>query len=49
MTDKQYDKHYNRIRQMLIDSGEYDGESEWMLNTDTALILDVPHLNPEYF
>ena len=49
MTDKQYDKHFKRIRQMLVDSGEYEGESDWMINTDTALILSVPHLNPEFF
>ena len=49
MTDKEYDSHFNRVLQMLIDSGEYDNESRWMLETDTHLILQVPHLNPEYF
>ena len=55
MTDAQYDKHFKRIRQMLVDSGDYnfpdtfENESEGMLDTDTALILSVPHLNPEFF
>ena len=49
MTDKEYDLHFQRIRQMLVDSGEYEGESDWMLDTDTAFILSVPDLNPEFF
>ena len=48
-TDKQYDKHFKRIRNILLDSGDYNDESVWMLNTDTSLILQVPHLNPEFF
>jgi hypothetical protein len=48
-TDKQYEMHYNRIREMLVISGEYVDESEWMLDTDTRLILSEPEQNPEYF
>ena len=48
-TDKQYNSHYNRIRKILVNSGDYDNESEWMLDTDTRLILNVPHANPEFF
>ena len=47
--DKQYDQHFNRVRDILLKSGDYDDESKWMLNTDTSLILKVPHLNPEFF
>ena len=49
MTDKQYNSHYKRIRKILENSGDYDNESEWMLDTDTRLILNTPHLNPEFF
>ena len=49
MTDKEYDQHYDRIKQTLIDRGDHVNESEWMLDTDTRLILQVPHLNPEFF
>jgi len=49
MTDKEYDMHWDRVRNMLVISGEYDNESEWMLDTDTRLILSAPEQNPEYF
>ena len=48
-TDKQYDYHFKRVRNILLESGDYDNESVWMLNTDTSLILQVPYLNKEYF
>lgn len=53
-----YDKHFPRIRKVLVDSGEYDGWKEFekdpdyrerVLDTDTHLIMDMPHLNPEFF
>ncbi len=54
MTDKQYDKHFKRIRQMLVDSGDYDGweeheNAEGAMDADTGLILKSPHYYPEYF
>ena len=48
-TDKEWEMHYTRIREMLVISGEYVNESEWMLDTDTRLILSCPEANPEYF
>jgi len=48
MTDEEYDRHFKRVRQMLVNSGEY-ADSENLLDTDTALILNMPHLNPEFF
>lgn len=54
MTDEEYDRHFKRIRKMLVESGEYDDfkdyeNPEGVLDTDTALIMKAPHLNPEYF
>jgi len=58
VTDKEYDRHFKRIRKILSDSGDYDGWKEHegdelarekVLDTDTGLILSVPHLNPEFF
>ena len=48
MTDKEYDRHFKRVRKMLLDSGDYKN-SEDILDTDTSLILQMPHLNPEFF
>ena len=48
MTDEEYNLHFKRVRQMLVDSGEY-ADSEHLLDTDTSLILNMPHLNPEFF
>ena len=53
-----YDRHFTRIRKVLADSGDYEGWKEFkkdpdyrerVLDTDTRLIMDMPHLNPEYF
>tara|TARA_B100001778_G_scaffold327668_1_gene326081 strand:- start:591 stop:839 length:249 start_codon:yes stop_codon:yes gene_type:complete len=54
MTDEEYDRHFKRIRKMLVESGEYDDfqdyeNPEGVLDTDTALIMKAPHLNPEFF
>ena len=54
MTDEEYDRHFKRIRQILADSGNYERFEEWenpegVIDTDTALIMQMPHLNPEYF
>ena len=48
MTDKEYDRHFKRVRKMLSDSGDYKN-AESILDTDTALIIQMPHLNPEFF
>ena len=48
MTDQEYDRHFKRVRKMLSDSGEYKN-AEDILDTDTSLILQMPHLNPEFF
>ena len=57
MTDEEYDRHFNRVRQMLVDSGDYAcfynnedyDDPEGVIDTDAELILKMPHLNPEYF
>ena len=57
MTDEEYDRHFKRVRQMLVDSGDYEefnhmeeGEDViGVIDIDAGLILNMPHLNPEYF
>ena len=57
MTDEEYDRHFKRIRKMLVESGDYDEffdnedfhNPESVIDTDTALIMKVPHLYPEFF
>lgn len=61
LTDQDYevwhDTHFPRIRKILADSGDYewkefDNDPDYrdrVLDTDTHLIMDMPHLNPEYF
>ena len=57
MTNEEYDRHFKRVRQMLVDSGDYEKfnhmeeyeNAERVLDTDAALILNMPHRNPEYF
>ena len=57
MTDGEYDRHFKRIRKLLVDSGEYEKfnhmkeyeNAEGVINTDTALIMQMPHFNPEFF
>ena len=54
MSDDEYDRHFQRIRQMLVNSGDYEGwddsdYAERVLDTDAGLILSVPYLNPEFF
>ena len=54
MTDEEYDRHFKRIRQILVDSKKYARFEEWenpegVIDTDTLLIMQMPHLNPEYF
>ena len=58
MSEKNYEKHYQRIYKMLVDSGDYDDWRDFekypehrddVLDTDTRIILDVPRLNPEFF
>ena len=57
MTDKEYDRHFKRVRQMLIDSGDYEKFNHMegyenaigVVDIDAGLILNMPHLNPEFF
>ena len=52
-----HDKHFPRIRKILEDSGDYEWNDftndpdyrDRVLDTDTHIIMDVPHLNPEFF